>query len=353
MAIAIGLSAVSVVAQANPAPVAASDTPSIRVGATIFADYTYTADPETTDADGNVVNLSSFNLTRSYIDLTGTISRVVAFRVTPDIVRESGEGSSLDGSLTFRLKYAYAQLSLDDWVTPGSWARFGTHQTAFVTFDEDLYRYRFQGSVFAEREGFLSSSDTGASFRYNLPSNYGDVHVGVYNGETYAGVERNDQKAWQLRGSIRPFAASAALRGFQLTGFHQGDHYVRDAERMRTIGGVTFQHPHLNAGFQHLWAEDQPSVAAPLSKASGYSFWMTPRLDKGWEGLVRIDHLTPNTDLDQQERTRTILGLAYWLRGPGNVTAAVLLDYEGVTAVNFVPTQPKQRRFSLHTLVNF
>ena len=59
-------------------------------------------------------------------------------------------------------------------------------QTPLVDFMESVYRYRFQGTVFEEREGFLSSSDVGVSFHYNLPGNYGDVHAGIYNGETYS-----------------------------------------------------------------------------------------------------------------------------------------------------------------------
>ena len=67
------------------------DTPSIRVGVTIYADYTYTDESRrSTDADGNAINPSAFNVGRSYINVTGNISHIVAFRITPDIARESG-----------------------------------------------------------------------------------------------------------------------------------------------------------------------------------------------------------------------------------------------------------------------
>ncbi len=171
--------------QPTAAPSAPNDTPSIRIGVSLYTDYTYTKSPEVIDADGNSVNPSQFNIGRSYINITGNLSRLVAFRVTPDITRETGTGSSLNGSLTFRLKYAFGQVNFDDWMTAGSWARLGIQQTPWVDFEENIYRYRFQGTVFAEREGFLSSSDGGASFHYNLPSNYGDLHAGIYNGENY------------------------------------------------------------------------------------------------------------------------------------------------------------------------
>src|SRR3954452_2187179 len=80
------------------------DTPSIKVGATIFTDFTYTQDPKTTDQDGNSINPSAFQVTRSYINITGNISHVVAFRITPDITRETSTGPTVSGSYVFRLK---------------------------------------------------------------------------------------------------------------------------------------------------------------------------------------------------------------------------------------------------------
>src|SRR5881409_3798785 len=63
------------------------DTPAIKVGTTIFTDYTYTDEPTSTDADGNTFNPASFNVTRAYLNLTGSISHNVSFRVTSDVSR--------------------------------------------------------------------------------------------------------------------------------------------------------------------------------------------------------------------------------------------------------------------------
>src|SRR5207237_5886225 len=182
-----------------------------------------------TDPDANTVNPSSFNVTSSYINITGNVSHIVAFRITPDVVRQSAllnvPGSSISNAiLVFRIKYAFAQFNLDDWMAKGSWLRFGIQQTPLLDYEEGIYRYRCQGTTFTEREGFYNSSDAGASFHYNFPSNYGDVHVGVYNGEGYTKPEVNDQKAIEVRGSVRPFAAGAPMaRGLRVTGFYFGD----------------------------------------------------------------------------------------------------------------------------------
>jgi hypothetical protein len=197
-------------AQVTPAAgyVPPDDTPVIRIGAVFFGDYTVTQKPKGTDADGNEFTPNSFSIGRAYVNVTGNISHHVAFRITPDITRETSTGSSLSGSYTFRLKYAYGQFNLDDWMTRVSWVRLGMQQTPWVDFEESIYRYRFQGTVFSEREGFMSSSDVGATFHYNFEGNYGEVHGGFYNGENYNRFEANDQKAFQVRGTVRPLHPS-------------------------------------------------------------------------------------------------------------------------------------------------
>jgi hypothetical protein len=328
------------------------DTPSIRVGATIFADYTVQQEPKVKDAAGDDVTLNSFNVARSYINITGNISHLIAFRVTPDITRESGVGSSLNGSLTFRLKYAYAQFNLDDWMTKGSWIRFGQQQTPWVDFMEGIYRYRFQGQIFAERDGFLSSSDTGASFHYSLPSNYGEIHAGVYNGESYTQVELNQEKGFMIRGTFRPFVMNPILRGLRVTGFWDQDAYLKGEDRQRGIINATFEHPYVNASFEYLSAKDQRPPTFTTVDAHGWSVWVTPRTKIGWEGLLRYDHLEPNTDAPGT-RKRTIAGVAYWFPHQGNVSTAALLDFDYTDNDGFAPFQLKQQKVALHMLLNF
>ena len=129
------LAALALPAAAQVTPAAGytppDDTPSIKIGTTIFTDYTYQSEPKVTDADGNAVSSSAFNVGRAYINVTGNISHRVAFRITPDVSRETGTGSSLAGSLTYRVKYAYVQMTLDDWTGDWkqTWVRLGIQQT--------------------------------------------------------------------------------------------------------------------------------------------------------------------------------------------------------------------------------
>lgn len=339
------------------------DTPSVKVGVTIYMDYTYQQNPQTTDTDGNTIHPSTFNVQRSYINVTGNLNHIVAFRITPDVTRESGlvtlgPGSTVSNdSLVFRIKYAFAQINLDDWMTKASWARFGIQQTPLLDYEEGIYRYRFQGTTFTEREGFYNSSDAGASFHYNFPANYGDVHAGVYNGDGYTKTDPNDQKAIEVRGTVRPFAGrTPILRGLRLTGFYFGDHYIKDAERTRAVGQVTFESKYLNAGFDAIKGHDQPSIRNADLEASGWSWWATPRIPfestASWEALLRYDHLQPNA-LVPADRTRTIVGIAYWFKNQGSLQSALLFDYDGQTFHNFTPAQAAQKKLAVHGLINF
>jgi len=336
---------------------AQADAQSIRLGAVIFYDYTYTKAPKTTDAAGNRISPNAFNVARTYLNVTGTVSHLVSFRITPDITRESGSAGSTNGSLVFRLKYGYVQLSLDDWLWRGSYARLGIQQTPFIDSQEGVYRYRFQGTTFAERDGGLSSSDAGATFRTAFPNSYGDVHVGVYNGEGYSKAEANDQKSFQFRATVRPMpAGNPVAKGLRGTFFVNRDHAVQGAERNRMIVAALFEHSLLNAGFDYLRGTDRSLPTSPSTDVEGYSFFVTPFFDEkgnGLEALLRFDSYKPDRDLDGR-RSRLILGGAYWFPHPGgSATAAILLDYEQVTFKNFATPQARQQRIAVHGLINF
>ncbi len=344
------------------------DTPSIKIGAVVFADFTAQQKPAARDADGNEYKPNSFNVARSYINVTGNISHIVAFRITPDVTRESGTGSSLAGSMTFRLKYAYAQINLDDYLPKGTFVRFGIQQTPFLDSIEGIYRYRFQGSTFPERAGYMSSADAGVSFRTTFPNNYGDVQVGYYNGEGYSKAETNDQKALMVRVGFKPLPRHPVMKGWRLQGFYTADHAVANAERTRAIFNSTFEHPFINMGFDYLNTHDQSS-AKPGSqnlRGQGWSFWATPKKvfpnGSSVEALVRYDSMEPNNEIatigagtvaGKGIDKRTIGGIAYWFPKTGNVSFALLFDVESVTFTDYATPKPTQQKIFLHSLVSF
>jgi hypothetical protein len=343
------------------------DTPKIGVGVTIFSDYTYTDAPTIKDADGNIVRKSEFEVRRAYINVTGQLNHLLAFRITPDVASRFATSTSVnlppgssasasttyDGSLVFRIKYAFGQLNLDGPLrSHGSWIRIGQQQTPYVDFMEGIYRYRFQGTIFEEREGYLSSSDLGLSGHYNLPGNYGDVHLGYYNGDTYSKAEVNDQKAFQIRGTLRPLPRAKLLKGWRLTAFYDHDSPVKDGSRERFIANTTFEHQYLNLGFDYLDARDRTSATKPEVQSNGWSVWVEPRTKSGLEGLFRYDDLKPNESVDARKK-RTLVGVTYWfkLSKPG-LSAAVLGDYEEVR-YDAALARPTERRYEIKTLFNY
>ena len=349
-----GLFAVAASGQVTPAAgyTPPDDTPSFKVGATIFADYTFIESPTATDADGNTIHNSAFNVGRAYINVLGNLNHLIAYRITPDITRESGSGSSLNGSYTFRLKYAFGQLNLDDWMTKGSWVRFGLQQTPFIDYNEGIYRYRFQGPTFEDREGLFPSSDSGLSGHWNFPNGYGDLHAGFYNGEGYSKAEANNEKAFQIRGSVRPLPLGGPLKGLRLTAFVDQDHYVESARRTRYVGQVTFEHPLINAGADYVTFKDQTSVTKADVDGKGYTVWATPRFGtSGWEALLRHDEIEPNKDLSSQKRKRNIAGIAYWFPNMHGVSTALLADYDKTTFPGF--NRADDTRCGIKMLINY
>jgi len=291
------------VACATFAQTPATDTPSVNIGATIFADYTQTDSATPPDA---------FNVSRAYINITGNLNQRISFRITPDVARETGSGSTLSGSQSFRLKYAFAQFALNQ----SSWVRAGVQQTPFVDYEESIYRYRFQGTTFVEREAFLTSSDAGISARWMGLGDRLEVHAGYYNGEGYAHTETNDEKALQVRGTWR---WSKSLR---TTLFVDEDHYAATAKRQRLIGQVTYESARGNAGLDVLRANDRGV------DSNGWSAWATPRLANGWELLLRHD------SVPSQDHERNIAGIAYWMLTKGKLQSAVMLDYDKAKATD-------------------
>lgn len=352
--------AMEVRAQVTPAAgyTPPDDTPKISVGITLFADYSYQDSPTVVDGDKNTIHKNAFNLTRAYINVTGSLSHWFSFRITPDIRAETGTGTSLTGNQTFRIKYGYGQVNFDDFAPKGTWLRFGLQQTPYIDYVEGVYRYRFQGATFVDTEGFLISSDYGVSTRFAFPMNYGDVHVGVYNGDGYqsqndqTGV--NNEKSLQIRASLRPAPGVPVVKGLRIAGLYDSDHYFSDAKRERFVGNVTFEHPYVNAGFEYLDAKDQTSVTKAQLNRDGWSAWVTPRTPIGIEGLLRYDELVQNKDVSPKpKKKRTVVGIAYWPPLEGGKTIAFMADYSEVKFDNVTPDPGKTKIYALHTLFNF
>jgi hypothetical protein len=299
-------------AQITPAAgyVPPDDTPSIRVGITFFRLTPIRPTPKITDADGNGVNKNNFDIGRAYINVTGQISHLVAFRVTPDIVRESGlitlsSGNTISAdSLVYRIKYAYAQFNLDDWMPSGSWARFGIQQTPWVDFEEGILSLSLRGTVF-RRAGSAADDDDIVRRGSFVPSNfrvtYGEITSVSITARTISGLETNNQKALELRGTVRPFALGMPiLRGIRAHFVYYNDHYQRHDERKRLMGNLTYEQKYINAGFDYLQCRRSTASRSRrkfrvMGSRSGRHHDCHSKTARPGKALLRYDHWIPNT----------------------------------------------------------
>lgn len=328
------------------------DKPSMRVGFTLFSDYTYTQSPTSTNADGSTYNPSAFNVSRAYLNFTGQLNHLFAYRVTTDLVRNTDTTGALSGSYVVRVKYAFAQLNMDDWLPKGSWARLGLQQTPYIDYAEGIYRYRFQYPTMVDKDGFLTSSDLGLSAHVNFPDNYGDVHLGYYNGEGYNKAEANDQKGFEIRASLRPLPGVAIAKGWRVTGFVVSDNVANNQKRDRWLVDTTFENPYINAGFTYIEATNQSAPGSAEIKPKDWSVWVTPRTPFGLEGLIRYDDLKPN-QTNNQEMKRTIVGVAYWFNFGHGIVSSIMADYTQERFDNYTPAKADNKFWALHTLFNF
>jgi hypothetical protein len=290
---------------ANPtSPSAEPQYPIVRVGGLSYLQH----DAELENRDG----FNNFDVTRAYLNVNGQLAANVRFRVTPDIRRFTDSTGQLGSSLVVRIKYAFVQF--DNVGRDRSWIRFGVAQTPFIDFEESINRYRVQGTVFAEREPVVpGSGDAGIGYFTPLPKNYGEVHVGVYNGEGYGNTEVNKYKSVQGRVTVRPFPNRGLATGLRVTGFFTAGWYAADRPRHVGIAMASYEHRHLVATVQRLVTTDEPPTATHRADRSGWSVFVEPREGPtGWAGIARIESFDPDDSIADNSHWRSIVGGAYW-----------------------------------------
>lgn len=294
-------------------------------------------------------SLNAFDVTRAYLNVNAQVSKNVRFRFTPDIRRVTD--GSLAGSLTVRVKYAFAQF---DNIVPRGWIRLGLQQTPWLDFEESINRYRVQGTVFSERENLIpGSADFGVGSLLQLPAQYGEVHIGLYNGEGFTQTDPNRYKSVQGRLTVRPFPGRGNATGFRLSGFYNLGWYARDRPRRLGIVMASYEHRHLVATAQGVFATENPvTLTIPRDlERRGWSVFVEPRQStSGWAGIARYEAYDPDRAIGNNVHRRAILGPAYWFVWP-RARLGLVGTFERLKSDN--PLQPKQRRVLLQTHVEF
>ncbi len=126
------------------------------------------------------------------------------------------------GDFSVRLKYLHAKfiLPVETAVITEPNVEVGLVHNPWFDYEEHINRYRMEGTMFIERNGVLNSADLGftvggligrkldkgyrerVSSKY--PGRYGSFALGVYNGGGYHAEEKNNDKVFMSRISLRP-----------------------------------------------------------------------------------------------------------------------------------------------------
>jgi len=162
---------------------------------------------------------NEFTLKRGYLTFRKDFNETFSVRFTQDITLDE-EGTDA-GNIEMRLKYLFLHVNLRSIpLLTNSFLEMGMVSTPWLDFEQEVNKYRVQGTMFLERFDVIGSADFGIQMvtllggeidkeyqrRVNksIPGRYGSLTVGIYNGGGYHALEFNANKTIETRLSIRP-----------------------------------------------------------------------------------------------------------------------------------------------------
>jgi hypothetical protein len=252
--------------------------------------------------DLNAGKDNGFHFTRAYITLKDKINEDLMVRATYDQNGGTGDKSFV--------KFVYGDYTY----FAGQRVIFGLQPTPFTSYEEGFYTYRFLDKVFSDRQGVLTTSDSGVSLAGSFMDKMIDYQVGIFEGEGY-------NKAVDGQGF-----AYAGRVGFNMEGLSIAVYDLMETKRAgkadenptRFIGFVTYGTPMFRVAGQYLTADDHKSGQnesasgnilgatgtnlnnGQFNKGNGYSVWAFSRIPgiEPLRVLVRYDSMKPDTDYD-------------------------------------------------------
>jgi hypothetical protein len=284
-------------------------------------------------------------------------------------LRYTMEGARRDAAGDFDVATKHFYLEASKFPFESSRVLVGLADLPWVAYEEGIWGYRFQGTVFPDREGYLTSTDLGLGWKVDLPKKSGDFHLSVVNGEGWIKPEGGRYKDAHLRFTLSPFRSGRAknifVGAFGSLGNYDGLAASDPRERRRAILQGGYRGKYLRFMGSYLWALDpasqlkfrHPSLAAragELAHARGLSLftvfnlgWISEKAEQ-WELIARHDRLDPDRDIPDNEHQRWIFGASYrW-----NRFVQTLFDYEQVI-VDRGSLRPYERRLMLQNDFRF
>jgi hypothetical protein len=341
----------------------------VKIGATVFADWSYWSDyggglpsntfmdnmqlpPSTADSTYN-----AFEITRAYINLFYTPSDAATLRITPDIYRNTdvtgvtsaatttcvapvapataptcttkvANTYSTDGSLSFRLKYAYVDLNklfASNQYFKDTKITFGQMQNSLTDWEEGLTGHRYTYKMPTDYSSGLSSAYVGVKAHGPVKFNgkeYIDYDLGIFTNGKYSTTEASDTKQFMGRATYYPFGTKTDRTGLGVTVFGNvgfanvgpsaGGHYELDREVVM-VHYQTADKAYLITGQYNM--NHNPSGGGV--DQMGYAFEGNARLGNAkspFHAFGLYQYYEPNTNNSKNEATqysRTVGGIAY------------------------------------------
>src|SRR3989449_743723 len=219
---ALGVAVVATAAGVAQLTAQGSPPPQVTVGGVVYTQYVY-------QLKDTVNHVNTFDITRAYVNVLGKFSGGVGTRVTADIYRNA------DGSLGYRLKYAFATYTPQS--SPLTY-KIGMIHTPWLDWEEALWDYRMQGQMALERAGYVSSSDIGAGIDGKWGPDAVNAQLTFVNGESYSGGTGDQPKDIMARVSARVMMTNDSSRvgGLRITGYGAYGKPTGGGQRNRFIG---------------------------------------------------------------------------------------------------------------------
>ncbi|MBI3182281.1 MAG: hypothetical protein HYZ28_09075 [Myxococcales bacterium] len=335
-------------------------TDRIKFSGKAYLRYSYEIDP-------NRANYNEFDVDRIYLTTDAKLTDDIVFSLTL-------EGGDLRESGTDYFDVATKGIYIDiqNLLMEGTSLKLGQVNLPWVPYEEGVWGYRFQGTIFPDRTGYMTSTDLGGSFSAKLPSGYGNFQINVGNGEGWKKNEIGKRKEIHGRLTLNPLASMKSLSGLFISGFGSIGYYddapapMNNKRRYMVQLGYKQEGKGLIAA-EYLLATDPadkmksryPSLsqnAGNEASANGYSVFgmlnlgalMDGDYPTRWELIARWDHLDPDSAVANNDVDLWIGGASYrW-----NKHLQSILDYERVRFQSNAG-KPSEERVMLQTEVKF
>ncbi|MGD2062264.1 MAG: hypothetical protein PVF51_01640, partial [Nitrospirota bacterium] len=296
-----------------------------------YIDYSTGSSGEPGDGSDS---FNRFTLGRGYLTAKKEILPWMRARTTLDVHQDDDEDWKV------RLKYLYAELRPDD-VGPLTQMKseIGLGHMPWLDFEEHINPYRCQGTMAIERSGIFNSADLGVSLRGNIggkledakertgnhhyDGQYGSWHVGVYNGGGYHAAEKNEDKVFEGRLTVRPLPDMAPGLQVSYLGITGDGNTDPGPDYTVNLGMVSYEHPWFILTGQYFQTSGNAKGTTFVDGSGdsldteGYSFFGNVKLpvaDGRLAAFARWDHFDADADeeiAEDADHDLMLAGLAF------------------------------------------